>query len=138
LSALLDWHRNDPVDAWEENRNDIIYNSYQGNRNPFLDFPELVEHLWGTEMGVNWTGETLGIEKFNDNSFSIYPNPASNIINIKGVTLGSKLSIYNVLGKLVLSKTTSNEIDLERLNRGVYIIKIRSQNNEVVRKFIKN
>jgi hypothetical protein len=89
-------------------------------------------------MGVNWTGETLGIEKFNEVSFNVYPNPASNIISIKGVTLGSKVTIYNVLGKLVLSKTTSNEIDVERLNRGVYIIKIRSQNNEVVRKFIKN
>jgi hypothetical protein len=54
------------------------------------------------------------------------------------IPANSFVKIYNVLGKLVLSKTTSNEIDLERLNRGVYIIKIRSQNNEIVRKFIKN
>ncbi|MDC9723816.1 MAG: endonuclease [Urechidicola sp.] len=31
-STLLEWHRNDPVDTWEENRNDIIYYNYQNNR----------------------------------------------------------------------------------------------------------
>ena len=59
-------------------------------------------------------------------------------INIKGITLGSKVSIYNVLGQLVLSKTARNGIYLEGLDRGVYFIKIRIQNKEVVRKFIKN
>mgnify|MGYP006099973703 FL=1 len=48
-------------------------------------------------MGINWTGETLGIEKFNEVSFSIYPNPASNIISVKGVDLGSKVEIYILL-----------------------------------------
>ena len=41
LSTLIEWHRNDPVDEWEENRNNIIYNSYQNNRSPFIDFPIL-------------------------------------------------------------------------------------------------
>ena len=62
-------------------------------------------------MGVNWTGESLDMEYFNEISLSIHPNPVSNIINIRGVTLGSKLSIYNVLGKLVFSKIISKEID---------------------------
>lgn len=41
LSALLDWHALDPVDAFETQRNNRIY-GYQGNRNPFIDYPEIV------------------------------------------------------------------------------------------------
>ena len=36
ISLLLTWHNADPVDAFEEQRNNVIY-SYQGNRNPFID-----------------------------------------------------------------------------------------------------
>jgi len=47
LSVLLDWHQQDPVDDWEMNRNDVIYNNYQYNRNPFIDHPEWVHEIWG-------------------------------------------------------------------------------------------
>ncbi len=47
LSTLLVWHNADPVDDWERNRNDVIYYSYQGNRNPFIDHPEYVAEIWG-------------------------------------------------------------------------------------------
>ncbi|MFO7969030.1 MAG: endonuclease, partial [Candidatus Izemoplasmatales bacterium] len=46
LQVLLEWHELDPVDDFERNRNDVIY-SYQGNRNPFIDFPEYVDMIWG-------------------------------------------------------------------------------------------
>jgi endonuclease I len=41
LSVLLAWHAEDPVDAREQSRNDVVA-SYQGNRNPFIDHPEWV------------------------------------------------------------------------------------------------
>lgn len=47
LSVLLQWHLDDPVDSFEENRNNVIYDDYQGNRNPFIDHPELVALIWG-------------------------------------------------------------------------------------------
>lgn len=47
LSTLLEWHRQDPVNIWEKRRNNVIYNSYQGNRNPFIDNPTWVEAIWG-------------------------------------------------------------------------------------------
>ena len=45
LSVLLQWHLDDPVDARELARNDVIY-SFQGNRNPFVDHPEWVDCLF--------------------------------------------------------------------------------------------
>lgn len=47
LSDLLKWHNEDPVDALERQRNDIIY-SYQQNRNPYIDHPEYVGSIWGS------------------------------------------------------------------------------------------
>ena len=48
LTTLLAWHAADPPDQMESNRNDIIYATYQHNRNPFIDHPEWVEEIWGT------------------------------------------------------------------------------------------
>lgn len=47
---LLEWHRNDPVSQKEIDRNEAVY-SRQGNRNPFIDFPDLAEYIWGRKVG---------------------------------------------------------------------------------------
>lgn len=52
IDDLLRWHLEDPVDQWEIDRNEVIY-GYQGNRNPFIDHPELVELIWGTPEDYN-------------------------------------------------------------------------------------
>jgi endonuclease I len=44
--VLLQWHNNDPPDAWEKQRHEKIY-GYQGNRNPFIDHPEYADDIWG-------------------------------------------------------------------------------------------
>ncbi|PGU16084.1 endonuclease I family protein [Bacillus thuringiensis] len=46
LSTLLKWHEQDPVDELERRRNNIIYEKYQHNRNPFIDHPEYVGRIW--------------------------------------------------------------------------------------------
>jgi endonuclease I len=45
LSALLQWNLQDPPDAFERNRNNVIY-SFQQNRNPFIDNPYYAELIW--------------------------------------------------------------------------------------------
>ncbi len=47
LEVLLRWHMEDPVSIWEIERNETIF-QYQGNRNPFIDMPELVSLIFGT------------------------------------------------------------------------------------------
>ncbi|MFD7953590.1 endonuclease I family protein [Streptomyces ardesiacus] len=46
LSVLKAWNDEDPPDAFEEHRNQVIYDDYQHNRNPFVDHPEWVEAIW--------------------------------------------------------------------------------------------
>ena len=48
LTDLLEWHHLDPVDEFEIKRNDILYRNYTNNRNPFIDFPDWVDYIWGT------------------------------------------------------------------------------------------
>lgn len=48
LDMLLKWHRNDPVSEKEIKRNDAVY-ALQGNRNPFVDHPDLAEYIWGNK-----------------------------------------------------------------------------------------
>lgn len=47
LSTLKLWNQQDPVDNFERRRNDVIYQNYQYNRNPFIDHPEWVSSIWG-------------------------------------------------------------------------------------------
>ena len=48
LEMFLRWHREDPVSEKERNRNNAVF-AIQNNRNPFIDHPELAEHVWGNK-----------------------------------------------------------------------------------------
>ena len=49
LDTLLQWCEQDPVDSWEMARNDLVQ-EVQGNRNVFIDYPELAWQLFGEEI----------------------------------------------------------------------------------------
>lgn len=49
-NLMLKWHREDPVSEKERVRNNAIY-AHQNNRNPFVDYPCLVEYIWGDSIG---------------------------------------------------------------------------------------
>lgn len=46
ISVLKQWHQMDPPDAFEQRRNQVIFDVYQHNRNPFIDHPEWVTSIW--------------------------------------------------------------------------------------------
>ena len=53
-AILLKWHRQDPVSQKEIDRNAGV-ETVQGNRNPFIDYPCLVEYIWGDKTGQNFS-----------------------------------------------------------------------------------
>ena len=58
-SLLLKWHRQDPVSQKEIDRDNAVY-SFQGNRNPFIDYPNMVEYIWGdsTNYEFSFSGQS--------------------------------------------------------------------------------
>ena len=58
VQILLDWHRLDPVSQKEIDRLDAI-STIQHNRNPFIEYPELVEYIWGNKKGQTVQLENL-------------------------------------------------------------------------------
>lgn len=52
LDMLLRWHEQDPVSQKELDRNEAVYESRQGNRNPFIDYPELVDLIFGDSRNI--------------------------------------------------------------------------------------
>jgi len=124
LSALLEWHKSDPVDSFEIHRNNVVY-SYQNNRNPFIDYPEYVDLIW---ISTN-------TKEVTQPSVKIYPNPVSDTLYIE--LSGNEPSvgkIYSMHGKLIreFSMTGKSQISVQELNSGVYILEINS-NNQVSR-----
>ncbi|MEO5777835.1 MAG: FG-GAP-like repeat-containing protein [Flavobacterium sp.] len=88
-------------------------------------------------------GTTLAVNSFNNGVFSIYPNPAKNVVNIQlndnlSVTLKSAL-VYDLTGKLVLQTNQLNQpINVEKLTTGTYILSVSdTENRSYTQKFIK-
>ena len=58
LQDLLEWNRNDPVDTYELHRNNLLYGNFTNNRNPFIDFPEWADLIWGSDKNVKFAAPT--------------------------------------------------------------------------------
>ncbi len=83
---------------------------------------------------------TLSIDQLEDTSFTIFPNPAKNTINISINSEIESVRIFDITGKLVLSQRTVSDrgIDISNLKTGVYLFNVRLANgNQATKKLIK-
>ena len=81
---------------------------------------------------------TAGIKDEHLFAIAIYPNPTDNTLFITGNETPIAVAIYNVLGKEVLSVKNTNNINVQALPSGVYVIRISDGVGQTNRKFIKN
>ena len=133
LQTLLDWHRNDPPDDFEMNRNNIIY-EWQHNRNPFIDQPELIEYIWGNQVGGTW----LSMDEYKELNLSVYPNPTNGRIFIKGLKNEAKATVYSVDGRVLFTETLNKSFLDLNLSSGMYLLQITSDNKTTVKKILIN
>lgn len=85
----------------------------------------------------------LGLAK-NDSNFLVYPNPVSNQISIESISLNEQnlqVQLIDLDGKVNLQKTINNrtikqEIDLNDLSNGLYVLKIINNGKTVFSKKI--
>ncbi|WP_167341732.1 endonuclease [Nonlabens sp. SY33080] len=136
LATLLQWHRNDPPDDFEMNRNNVVYN-WQFNRNPFIDLPDLVEYIWGNQSGQTYL---LSEDEVSFNEYIIYPNPSQNSFLIQTTTPIKEVAIYDGTGRWVQNKTVDNNSTINHnLQAGVYYLKITSTqgNTSTIKHIVK-
>ena len=137
LSSLLDWHLSDPVDDFEINRNEIIF-GFQQNRNPFIDHPNLVNYLWGDNVGLVWN-DNLTVPENEIIKTIIYPNPSSGIINFSSDMEDEIIEIFNLNGQNILNKIidSSNSVELD-LPSGIYFLRSNTKSGIYNSKLIIN
>ena len=82
----------------------------------------------------------LSTNDFETLNARIYPNPATNLLNIESEISIEKVSVYNILGQEVISKSPNAELvtlDVSSLQVGVYIVKTSINGNVSSTRFIK-
>lgn len=96
-----------------------------------------------------WVGTSTGISKISlstdvedlfavENSFTIYPNPASNQLNITNNLSVQEITIHDLTGKVVkVIYRNTDVVNIEDLVEGVYIIRLVSDEGIVTKKFVK-
>ncbi|MDN3493749.1 T9SS type A sorting domain-containing protein [Winogradskyella bathintestinalis] len=110
-----------------------------------LDFDEATVRV---EVDANCAEDLpipTGIQK--DFKFNVFPNPATDIVNIKfsGVLTVSDVNIFDVTGKLVhrtkilnenIGTSTTKQIDISSLQSGVYFVKLIGQAKDITEKLL--
>ena len=100
----------------------------------FSDNSPLIESnkpFWGT-------CPTASVDDKNQLDISIYPNPTSDIVYIDGNYTQLKVVVYDILGKQVMNKSITNNIDVSQLEKGVYILKLSDGAKLTTQRIIKN
>ena len=96
----------------------------------------------GGNRGFTTLSVTLGISENKLLSFEMYPNPVSDVLNIQlpSGTDKAEVGVYDYTGRLVSTKTISSNdstLDVQNISKGIYIIRVATNSNIGVQRFIK-
>ena len=88
---------------------------------------------------------TLSNQDFELKNIAIYPNPSTGLFTVStGNKAIDKVDVYDVTGKVVLSKNNFSNansqtvLDMKNVSNGIYFVKISSENQNIVKRIIKN
>lgn len=140
LQVLLDWHYNDLPDDFEKTRHEYVFEK-QGNRNPFIDFPQLVDCIDFTDVTKRANCDVnVGITSRDKNEFGtfIYPNPSFGTLymqNLKAKDV-EEVHIFNMLGEEQYQYILEEDsISIKDLAKGIYILSIETKKKNYISKF---
>lgn len=107
---------------------DIATDTINGNRYVFM--------LW-TNNGITahrLTGLTTGFETVRKaNKFAVFPNPATNCIQVTNLENIESIQVFSMAGNMVLQTTAVSQLDISSLKSGIYLVNIQAKSgtNEV-------
>jgi hypothetical protein len=87
-----------------------------------------------SRLDPNLSNTSVDLKK----NFIIYPNPVSSILTIQSEKRLDTIEVFDAIGRLILTKKSTNTLDVSSLQSGNYLMKIGSQNSIESIKFIKN
>lgn len=102
VKMLMQWHKNDPVSSKEINRNEAVF-KIQNNRNPFIDYPQLADYLWGDSTAYSFglaSTPTLPVlatptnDTRLDFGVSLVGITKTRNLYLKGSNLNAPMSVY--------------------------------------------
>lgn len=133
VKLLLKWHRLDPVSQKEIDRNEAV-SKYQKNRNPFIDHPDLAEHIWGDKKTEGWhssASQTPVINLPTDGStlnfgITAVSYPLQMPVRIEGRNLTSAVSLSVSSADFTLSRSSVAASEINGSGATV-IVTFRSQ-----------
>ena len=103
LQDLLEWNRLDPPDQWEIHRNNLCYNNFTKNRNPFIDFPEWAEYIWGKSVDGSYNSTVTGSADPENNPINTFSGAQTVSLSLSETSLNLEPS-----GSATISATASN------------------------------
>jgi len=147
--TALGCNNNQLISLDVRNGNNTNFDLFYSTNNPDLTCIFVDDASYST---ANWTNidpastfvnnEAECVLSIGDNAFeldvTIYPNPTDNYLFIEGNKNPISISIYNLLGAEVISKSNTDKINVSELSKGVYIINISDGVSQTNKKFIKN
>jgi len=122
--------------------NDYVFNASAGSLTVIWAIGSSTEYAYHSIRGATALSVSLGISENNLLSFEMYPNPVSDVLNIQLPTSTEKaeVSVFDYTGRLVSSKTISSNdtaIDVQKIYKGIYMIRVAANNKIGVQRFIK-
>ena len=132
LNLLLKWSRNDKVSQKEIDRNNAVY-KIQDNRNPFIDYPQLAEYIWGDSVAYTFNpNSSTSIPNVNDdetNQSIVYA--ASDMLYVISASEGATVLIYDVMGKQLFRQSNIPEFFSTKLpDNRFFIVKITGKSGQ--------
>lgn len=96
--------------------------------------------FYGITIDLNVDVTSLGVADFDNQSFSAYPNPVKDILNINYTQNITDVTVYNILGQQVLNSVANankTQLDMSSLATGTYLVKVKTENAVKTIKVIK-
>lgn len=95
---------------------------FLNNAEIYFDFNEaIITNTAETEIVAE-----LSLNEYENDEFYIYPNPATDILNVQSQEQVSKIEVFNNLGQKIMKLFNTNKVDVSNLEFGVYFIKIQN------------
>ncbi len=91
---------------------------------------------------TNFIQNVSATDIVNKKAFSLYPNPAGNLVNISANDNIKEVRVYDITGKTLLQKTFNSEtriaLPTDNLATGTYFIQVKTQSGTTTQKLVKN